>query len=330
MDNLLASVVISTYAESRLAYALNAIDSVRRQNYRDHEVVLVVDHEGALVEEARRRATLPTRLVVNPRPGMANARNFGLAQARGDVVVFLDDDAIAEPDWLARLLTHYRDDRVIGVGGRSVPEWEGEPPRWLPEELYWVLGCTYRGHPSEGGDVRNLLGNNMSFRTSTLRALGGFTLGRARYWQITSGTAEETELCLRIRDVVPQARIIYEPHAMVRHLVPASRLRLGYLWQRALGEGVAKARLRRLHASNPAVLSHEVGYLRHLLFSFIPHTLRSRGAQSAHLAVAQISAVLFVIAATGTGYGWTLLKERLPHLAGRRDPSHASRLLREE
>ncbi len=330
MPDLLASVVISTYAPSRLAYALKAIESVQRQTYRGHAVILVVDQEADLVEEARRCVAPPTQLVVNPHPGMAKARNCGLKHARGEVVVFLDDDAVAEPDWLAHLLAHYEDDRVVGVGGRSVPEWEGGAPGWLPAELYWVIGCTYRGHPNEGGEVRNVLGNSMSYRTQALRELGGFTLGRARYWQITSGTAEETELCLRIGRMFPQAKIIYEPQAVVRHLVPTSRLRVGYLWRRALGEGVAKARLRQLHASNPAVLSHEMGYLRHLLFSFIPQTLSSRGALSAHIAVAQVSVVLLVIAATGTGYGWTWLKQGFAHLMSRRPAPHTPGLLGEE
>lgn len=309
MSGLRASIIVSTYAPSRLDHAVRAIESVQRQDYRDYELVLVVDEESALVEEAHRRVPPPTKIVVNPQPGMANARNFGLAQAKGDVVVFLDDDAVAEPGWLRRLLSHYEDDLVVSVGGRSVPEWEGNTPWWLPEELYWVIGCTYRGYPSEGGDVRNVLGNNMSYRTSVLRTLGGFKLGRARYWEITSGTAEETELCLRIGQEFSKARILYDPDAVVRHWVPVSRLRFGYFWRRAMGEGVAKARLRRLHSSSPGVLTHEWGYLRHLLFNFVPRTLRSHGPSRSHVAAVQVIVALFAIAATGAGYTRTLLRE---------------------
>ncbi len=244
-------------------------------------------------------------------------------------MVFLDDDAVAEPDWLMRLVAHYNDDHVVGVGGRSIPEWEGPAPGWLPEELYWILGCTYRGYPAEGGDVRNILGNSMSYRSSTLKELRGFRLGRKRFWQVTSGTAEETELCLRIRDQFPGTRIIYEPRAVVRHLVPRSRLRLRYVWRRAVGEGVAKARLRRLHSSRPAVLSHEIGYLRHLVFTFIPQSLRHDGTPARMGAILQVLVVLLVIGATGLGYGWTYLKETLlllvRRLAPQRGPWSAAR-----
>ncbi len=309
----LASVIISTYASSRLRYALDAIQSVERQTYPRREIIFVVDQEGTLVDDASAGLPPSVRLVVNPAPGMANARNCGLAQAAGEIVVFLDDDAVAEPDWLARLVAHYRDENVAGVGGKSVPAWEAEAPAWLPPELFWILGCTYRGYPdAKGGDVRNMLGNSMSYRTAVLRQLRGFTLGRSRYWQITSGTAEETEVCLRLRREFPNARIVYEPDAVVRHVAPASRLRPGYLWRRAFGEGVAKARLRRLHAGTSRELGHEAQYLRHLLFRFAPQTVRHHGLKSIDVALAQIAVVFWVIAATAVGFGWTLLKGLWP------------------
>jgi glycosyltransferase involved in cell wall biosynthesis len=309
MPTRLASVIISTYAESRLHYAVQAIASVHKQTYREHEVQLIIDDEGGLARAARSQVAAPTRVIVNPHPGMAQARNCGLQHARGDVVVFLDDDAVAEPDWLERLMAHYADDRVVGVGGRSVPAWEGPAAEWFPPELYWVLGCTYRGHPDRAGEVRNIIGNSMSYRTAVVQALGGFTLGRGRYWQITSGTAEETELCLRLRQRFPETRILYEPSAVVHHVVSSPRLRLGYVWQRAVGEGVAKARIHHLHGAKSSVLGHEHRYLRFLLREAIPQALTREGPRRPKVAIARAGMILFVVVATGLGYGWIRVKE---------------------
>lgn len=309
MTRFTASIVISTYAASRLERAANAIASVERQDNRNFEIIFVIDQDNDLVERVYREITGSVRIIINPHPGMANARNVGLAEARGDVVVFMDDDAVAEPNWLGLLLAHYEDDRVVSVGGCSIPEWEGGAPLWLPEELLWVVGCTYRGFSSNNGDVRNVLGCNMSFRASAIRGLGGFKLGRARYWQITSGTAEETEFCLRLTAAVPNAKIVYEPRAVVHHWVPKSRLRIGYILRRAVGEGVAKARLQRVHASKPTILSHEWTYLRELILNYVPQTFGSYGLKGAHLAAVQVLVVLLVVAATGAGYAWTRLRD---------------------
>ena len=80
-----------------------AVDSLRAQTLPPHEVVLVIDHAPALLEEARGRwpdlKIVPSR----ERQGLSGARNTGVAEAGGEVVAFLDDDAVAAPNWLERL-----------------------------------------------------------------------------------------------------------------------------------------------------------------------------------------------------------------------------------
>src|SRR5581483_7826900 len=97
-----------------------------------------------------------------------------------DAIAFLDDDAAADPSWLAELLRGYQERDVLGVGGRIDPAWSTKRPRWFPEEFAWVVGCTYRGIPSHPSPVRNLIGANMSLRRSVFDAVGGFRteLGR--------------------------------------------------------------------------------------------------------------------------------------------------------
>ena len=99
---------------------------------------------------------------------------------KGDVVAFLDDDAVAAVHWLEGLTAPNSDLRVVAVGGRAVPAWELHKPGWFPGEFNWVVGCTYTGHRAEPGPVRNVIGGNMSLWRDVIESAGGFrsVLGR--------------------------------------------------------------------------------------------------------------------------------------------------------
>lgn len=126
------SVVVCAYTLDRWDDLRDSIASVLTQNRPPDEVVLVVDHCQALYERATQE--LPQIRVVPSRgpQGLSGARNTGVAVSHGDVVAFLDDDAAAEPEWTDRLLAHYGDPRVVGVGGLVVPRWSTRRPVWFP------------------------------------------------------------------------------------------------------------------------------------------------------------------------------------------------------
>jgi glycosyltransferase involved in cell wall biosynthesis len=177
-------------------------------------------------------------------PGLSGARNSGLAVAQGSIIAFLDDDAVAAPDWLARLRQGYDDPQAIGVGGAIEPRWPDRRPGWLPEEFDWVVGCTYRGMPERRAPVRNLIGANMSFRREVFAHVGGFRGGLGRLGTRPLG-CEETELCIRARQHWPRAVMVYEPRARVHHRVAPHRARWGYFRSRCHAEGLSKAMVSR-------------------------------------------------------------------------------------
>jgi len=117
MNALSVSVVICAHSDQRWDDTLAAVDSVRRQNYAAKELIVVVDHNPHLF--GRLKSTLLDAIVTENRegPGLSGGKNTGIAVATGEVVAFLDDDAVAEPDWLRFLVESYSDPTVVGVGG---------------------------------------------------------------------------------------------------------------------------------------------------------------------------------------------------------------------
>jgi glycosyltransferase involved in cell wall biosynthesis len=238
------SVILCAYSNERWHDLVAAVQSVQGQHLKAAEIVVVIDHNPALLERARAEL-LGVKVVENMgRRGLSGARNSGVTAARGAVIAFLDDDAVAAPDWLDRLAAGYTQPWVIGVGGAIEPLWPSARPAWFPEEFDWVVGCTYRGMPQEQRQVQRLIGCNMSFRREVFASVGGFhsELGRVGKRPLAG---EETEFSIRVCRRWPHYRLIYDPQARVRHRVPTGRARWGYFRARCYCEGLSKALIAR-------------------------------------------------------------------------------------
>jgi O-antigen biosynthesis protein len=248
------SVVVCAHDEARWPEITAAVRSLDAQTLAPREIIFVVDHNPALL--ARIQRELEVRAIANVESkGIRGARNTGVAAASGSVVAFLDDDAVASPDWLAQLAEPYEDESVAGVGGSAKPLWESARPRWFPPEFDWVVGCSYLGQPTRAQEVRNLFGCNMSFRRELVVALGGFRIGYS---------CDETELCIRLGQRWPEKRIIYLPQASILHHVPTNRTRFRrFLW-RCYFEGGSKAVVSRL-VGRSSGLSSELSYTLRVL-----------------------------------------------------------------
>jgi glycosyltransferase involved in cell wall biosynthesis len=213
------------------------------------------------------------RIVVSENCGLSNARNAGVKSARGEIIAFIDDDAVADVNWLENLIKNYEDPMVVGVGGFIGPLWENGLPAWFPEELNWVVGCSYKGLPENRACVRNPIGCNMSFRKSVFEKVGYFRSDVGRFGKkLLAG--EEPELSIRIYERISGAKIIFEPNAVVYHRVDRNRLSLRYLLKRAFYEGVSKGLISYSTQLSSSVLSAEDHYLKYLLRVAIPSRLR--------------------------------------------------------
>jgi glucosyl-dolichyl phosphate glucuronosyltransferase len=234
------SVIVCAYTEDRWSDLVAAVASVKEQTLSPAEIIVVIDHNPALLEQTKRH--LPDIVVVHNKEarGASGARNTGIAIARGQIIACLDDDAIASKDWLKCLYLELAATNVLGVGGAIYPLWQVKRPPWFPEEFDWVVGCSYRGMPRTVTPVRNLIGANMAIRHEVFDKVGYFRseIGRIGTWPIG---CEETELCIRALQRLPQHVFLYQPQASVCQRVPVQRAKLSYFCSRCYAEGLSKA-----------------------------------------------------------------------------------------
>ncbi|GAB3578899.1 hypothetical protein GCM10027445_46690 [Amycolatopsis endophytica] len=315
------TVVICAYTERRWDDLAAAVASVREQTAPPREVVVVIDHNPELERRAAAEFVGVTVVPNAGRRGLSGARNTALGLAKGDVIAFLDDDAEAAPDWLEQLLAGYRDRNVMAVGGSARPRWPGgQRPAKLPAgrrsgtgELDWVVGCTYTGQPAAEAPVRNLMGCNMSFRREAFALAGAFSEDLGRIGRTPLG-CEETELCIRLRQAAPDARIVFRPEAVVHHRVTEDRITWGYLRHRGWGEGLSKAYVSRLVGSE-AALSTERDYLSRTIPAAVVREF-GRLALGRTAGAAGVLGVVTVVSSTAAGYLRGKLRTRAPRPLG--------------
>ncbi|WP_249010800.1 glycosyltransferase family 2 protein [Conexibacter sp. DBS9H8] len=261
-----AAIVICAHTMERWDVLCAAVHACRTQTHPPDELILVVDRNEEL--RARAEAELAVDAAIanqHPTGGASGGRMTGTELATASIIVFLDDDAVPEPSWLEALLEPFADPDVVGVGGEVIPMWTTPPPRFLAPEFYWVIGCTWAGMGVTNGRIRNPIAANMAVRRDLLVAAGGFPseLGRSGSGTAVSGTAEETEVAIRVAASRPGGFWAFSEGARVHHQVPPGRTTWRYFRDRCVLEGRAKAVVVKL--AGPAGLSSETAYTTRVL-----------------------------------------------------------------
>lgn len=205
------SVVIPTYGrEETLCETLRELLQL---SYPDWELLIVDQTPGHKPETMAFLETLPPRArrIVSPIPSLPAARNVGAREARGEVVLYLDDDVTPLPGLLVAHARHYTDPTVGGVAGRLISP-TGEvrqlDPRYYRSPLRWLYLRFDQNWDRR--EVEAAPGGNMSFRRDLIRLVGGFD---ERF--VGNAFREETDFCLRLR--ATSYRIVFDPDAAVIH-----------------------------------------------------------------------------------------------------------------
>ena len=238
------SAVICTY--NRYDLLPEAIESLVKQDVPPglFEIIVVdnsPDPAGAARFGQRYAGFSNLTYLIEPKPGLSNARNKGMAAALGRIVAFIDDDARACPSWAKELLHAHAvfDGRAGIVGGPIVPRWTDEKPAWIGEPLLRYLTVVDLGRKlRELSAGEWLAGCNISYDRVSLIAAGGFS---TRLGRMGSGSTllsnEELEASERVRAMGKLA--IYTPKAVVEHVIPPERLTPSWFRRRAAWQAVS-------------------------------------------------------------------------------------------
>ena len=303
---MLISVIICTHSLDNKQNLMDAVDSILNQTLKELEIVVVVDGSEELykgiteVYDAEERVKV---VAIKENMGICSARNTGINAAQGDLVVFSDDDAVAEKRWIENLVDTYQKLDAIAVGGKILPIWLSKQPDYFPDELGWLVGITYEGFADETVvEVRNTFGPNMSFKKSVFDKIGLFTeeFGFSKKG-LSCLQGEEAEFALRMKQELGQG-VIYNPRAVVYHKIPAWKTERRTLLRRAFYQGYSKAMLKRFSPSHDTLTTEEY-YLKDLFFKYIPRRIkRVFSASNYVIELKRLSILIASVSSVGLGF----------------------------
>jgi len=246
---LRCSIILCTYNRRNLV--LTALAALRRQTlpYELFEVIVVDNgsqdgtfaavnayvHAGPIMASRNPPHTWRVRCLIEVQNGLSYARKTGLQVAVGEIVVFLDDDAIAQPTFLECLLAAYDGTKADAIGGRVELRWEAPRPHWVSDNMLDVLG--YFAPTKERSRLQPPLevsSCNFSIKREVLLTIGRFSplLGKRADAPISM---EIADLCRRLH--AAGYALWYEPEAIIEHRVPAARLTRPYFVGHAYWQG---------------------------------------------------------------------------------------------
>lgn len=280
----LVSVVVTSYAMERLKDLLELLDSLKAQTYRNLEIVFVGEGTRELCSRvqgyAEEQRLHNLRIVFNDGlPGLSPARNLGVQHSKGDIISFIDDDALAFPEWAEEIVKTFETyKQAIGIAGPSLPLWEDSSMKWFPEELFWLISCSTPKEASDQGvrQVRNVWGVNMAFRREAFALcrfsedfIGG-NQGSAEGLKLGL-EGEDTEFCIQLSRETGRP-ILFNPRVRLFHKAPYKRLSSPFIRRQAFWQGYTRAVLRQRFGRSFS-LSKENAVVGRILFRLLPSAL---------------------------------------------------------
>lgn len=227
------TVILCTYNRCEtLAKTLESLADSRLPVSVQWEV-LVVDNNSSdqtrqVVADFCSRYPRRYRYLFEAQQGLSCARNAGIRDSQGEILVFTDDDIIVEPNWLSNLTSALHTGEWAGAAGRIIPVWMATRPAWLPTADPHAMGPFGEFDlETEAGQLsRPPYGANMAFRREAFEKHGDFRVDLGRSGSNLQGR-EDIEFTKRL--MARGERLRYEPDAVVRHLIPESRTHRWYV-----------------------------------------------------------------------------------------------------
>ncbi|MGH2479132.1 MAG: glycosyltransferase family 2 protein, partial [Ktedonobacteraceae bacterium] len=314
------SVVLCTY--NRRTSVLATLASLRNQtlSYRDFEVVVVdngsldgtLNAVNAYIEtKDQKRKVLegPWRIqcLSEPKNGLAYARNAGLLAATGEIMVFVDDDTLIDPQMLENLLLAYEETGADAIGMRVMVHWDIASPHWMIEELLDTLGRFSPGLKRLQLTSEEIFAScGFSIKREVLHNMHYFSPFLSKRVN-TSASMEVANLCQRLRQA--GYTLWYEPEALVLHRATSARQHQAFFVDRAYWQGRSEIMLNYLHTHQEKTQD-----VWRAIVCELGHFLRCLCVQTPLIHLAGRPTTERLLAAMEQAHFWGRFVQRLRHL----------------
>ena len=251
--NEIISIIICTY--NRDKYIYRSLELIAENHFPtdDYEIILINNKSTDNTEnECFRFRTnfpeIPFKYFVEEQQGLSYARNRGIAEATGDILVFLDDDSFVKNNYLSNLkanLTKYSD--CMAFGGKILPLYEsGKEPEWMCKWLFSLVSAIDLGDSVQLFSGKKFpIGANMGFRRDCIEKCGTFNVKLGRCAKNLIG-GEEKDLFERIFQ--QKMAVYYFPDVEIEHVIPENRTTIEYI--KRVGEGIGRSEKLRCKSSS--------------------------------------------------------------------------------
>lgn len=240
------SIIICTYNRDKYIYQC-LCNVAKNSTDIDWEIILINNNStDSTAAECQRFASEHPEInyyyFMEITAGLSHARNRGIREAHGEWLVFLDDDSMVEPDYIAQLDKWLREYPHIGAfGGAIEPFFEEEEPKWLSP---WAMG--FVSAIDLGNEIKSFdkdkypIGANMGISRKVIDQVGGFNTALGRTKDLLLG-GEEKDIFMRIRNA--GYPVLYFPNIKLKHCIPMRRTTNEFIQKLGYGVGVSE-RLR--------------------------------------------------------------------------------------
>ncbi|RTL52011.1 MAG: glycosyltransferase [Sphingobacteriales bacterium] len=252
-QNIKISVVICTY--NRATYIAAALESLVQQTFNKNafEVIVVNNNSTDNTEQICKKfiadhSQYAFYFLNEPQQGASFARNTGAAVAKGSLLCFMDDDAIAVPDYLAKIIDFFATHPDAGgLGGRIIPKYIPEEPKWMSYYVSSLVGnFDYSKEVCVFQPGKYPLESNMIIKTEDFKVIGGFNENLPGVVGTLRIGGEGKDFFYRLQAI--GKKIYYHPEIMVYHVVEVKKLTKEYMYR--VASGIGRGERRRVLAIN--------------------------------------------------------------------------------